>query len=67
MKYLDNKVLNVNFDLRQRQKRAAQYIALKQFEKANKRRFIFDGFIIAAIVYCGIITGLYISLRLGAL
>ena len=67
MKYLDNKVLNVNFDLRKRQKRAAQYIALKQFEKAKKRRFIFDGFIIAAIVYCGIITGLYISLRLGAL
>jgi hypothetical protein len=67
MKYSNNNLLKGNFNRRNANANAAQYIALKRFEKAKKRGFIFDGFIIAAIVYCGIITGLYISLRLGAL
>ena len=64
MKYSNNNLLKGNFDRRKRESNAAQYIALKKFEKAKKRGFRFDGFIIAAIVYCATVTGLFINITM---
>mgnify|MGYP005652146781 CR=1 FL=1 len=36
MKYSNNRVLKVDFDRRKTEANAAQYIALKQFERAEK-------------------------------
>jgi hypothetical protein len=64
MKYSNNNLLKGNFNRRNASANAAQYIALKRFEKAKKRGFIFDGFIIAAIVYCATVTCLFLNITM---
>ena len=67
MKYSNNKVLKGDFDRRKRESNAAQYIALKQFERAQDRQFIWDGFMISAVVFIGVLAGLLITLINGGL
>lgn len=62
----NNNVLKGDFDRRKREENAAQYIALKQFERAQDRRFIWDGFIISAVIVIGVLAGLIITLIMGA-
>ncbi len=50
MKYSNNKVLKVDFDRRKTDANAAQYIALKQFERAEKISKIIN---IAAMISWG--------------
>ena len=67
MKYSNNNVLQGDFDRRKRESNAAQYIALKQFERAQDRQFIWDGFMISAVVFIGVLAGLIITLINGGL
>ena len=67
MKYANNNVLKGDFDRRIRESNAAQYIALKQFERAQDRQFIWDGFMISAVVFIGVLAGLLITLINGGL
>jgi len=67
MKYSNNNVLQGDFDRRKRESNAAQYIALKQFERAQDRQFIWDGFMISAVVFIGVLAGLLITLINGGL
>lgn len=62
----NNNLLKGDFDRRKREANAAQYIALKQFERAQKRRFIWDGFMISAAIVIGVLAGLIINLIIGA-
>ena len=59
-------VLKGDFDRRSRESNAAQYIALKQYERAEDRQFIWDGFMISAVIVIGVMAGLVITLILGA-
>lgn len=63
----NNNVLRGDFDRRKRDANAAQYIALKQFERAQKRRFIWDGFMLSAVIVIGVVAGLNITLIMGAI
>ena len=67
MKYSNNNLLKGNFDRRKRESNAAQYIALKKFERAQDRQFIWDGFMISAVVFIGVLAGLIITLINGGL
>ena len=67
MKKSLNNVLKGDFDRRKRESNAAQYIALKQFERAQDRQFIWDGFMISAVVFIGVLAGLLITLINGGL
>jgi len=67
MKYSNNNLLKGDFDRRKRESNAAQYIALKQFERAQDRQFIWDGFMISAVVFIGLLAGLLITLINGGL
>jgi hypothetical protein len=60
-----NNVLKGDFDRRKRESNAAQYIALKQYERAQDRQFIWDGFMISAVVFIGLLGGLIITLIAG--
>lgn len=62
----NNNVLKGDFDRRKREANAAQYIALKQFERAQESRFIWDGFMISAVIVIGVLAGLIINLIMGA-
>lgn len=62
----NNNVLKGDFDRRTREANAAQYIALKQYERAKNRQYIFDGYIITAIIVVGVMAGLIIPTILGA-
>lgn len=66
MKYANNNVLKGDFDRRKRESNAAQYIALKQFERAQDRQFIWDGFMISAVIVIGVMAGLVLPQILGA-
>ena len=66
MKYSNNNVLQGDFDRRKRESNAAQYIAIKKFERAQDRGFIWDGFMISAVVFIGLLGGLLITLMAGA-
>ena len=66
MKYSNNNVLQGDFDRRKRESNAVQYIAIKKFERAQDRGFIWDGFIISAVVFIGLLGGLLINLIAGA-
>jgi hypothetical protein len=62
----NNNVLKGDFDRRNRESNAAQYIALKQFERAQDRQFIWDGFMISAAIVIGVMAGLIITLIMGS-
>ena len=62
----NNNVLKGDFDRRKRESNAAQYIALKQFERAQDRQFIWDGFMITAVIVIGVMAGLVLPQILGA-
>lgn len=63
----NNNVLRGDFERRKREANAAQYIALKQYERAQERRFICDGFMISAVIVIGVLAGLIITLIMGAI
>ena len=67
MKYANNNTLKGDFDRRTREAKAAQYIGQKQFERAQDRQFIWDGFMISAVVFIGVSAGLLITLINGGL
>ena len=62
----NSNVLKGDFDRRKRESNAAQYIALKQYESAQERRYVLDGYIITAIIVVGVMAGLIIPTILGA-
>lgn len=66
MDNLNSNVLKGDFDRRNRESNAAQYIALKQFERAQDRQFIWDGFMISAAIVIGVMAGLIITLIMGS-
>ena len=66
MDNFNSNVLKGDFDRRSRESKAAQYIALKQYERAEDRQFIWDGFMISAVIVIGVMAGLVITLILGA-